>query len=626
VRFFALILSAVILTPAFAETQTMAAPDIESFLDGLMPLQLQREDIAGAVILVVKDGKILFSKGYGYSDVAKKAPVVPDGTLFRPGSISKLFTWTSIMQLVEQHKLDLDRDVNDYLDFKIPATYPQPITLRNIMTHTPGFEEAIKNLFIADAQHLKPLGDYLKAALPERVYPPGTTPAYSNYATALAGYIVQRTSGEPFEDYVEHHIFQPLGMTHTTFRQPLPEALRPMMSNGYQVASKPAKSFEIVQAFPAGSVSTTATDMARFMIAHLQDGRFENVQILQPETARLMHSAQFGAVPPLNSMALGFYEESRNGQRIIGHGGDTGWFHSDLHLIPAAGLGFFVSYNSAGKGEISPRTALWDQFLDRYFPYRVPDAISPPTSAQDAGQVAGSYLVSRRPVTSVVSFISAASVTRVKVNPDGTISMGDRELNGQPKHFREVAPFVFRNVNGQDRVAFVKDPAGGMRMGVDYPFMVFDKAPWNESWMFNNVLIFGSLGILALTVVLWPIAAMARWHYGRPLKIAGGSRVLVRIVCLIDVAFAGLWLWMLSSSGDVGQLTDARDPMFRMAQVIGCIGVIGTIFALYDGWTALRDSNRWWWNRVHGVGIALACVGFSWFLFHWHMLSFSLKY
>ena len=319
-----------------------------------MPLQLQRENIAGAVIVVVKDGQVLFSKGYGYSDVALHKPVVPDATLFRPGSISKLFTWTSVMQLVEQNKLDLDRDVNGYLDFKIPATYPQPITLRHIMTHTAGFEEAIKNLFVPEAKDLKPLGEYLRTSIPGRVSPPGTTPAYSNYATALAGYIVQRTSGEAYDDYVERHIFQPLGMAHTTMRQPLPDALKPLMSQGYTVASKPPKPFEFVQAWPAGSASVTATDMAKFMIAHLQDGQYQNVRILQPETARLMHSAQFAAVPPLNSMALGFYEETRNGQRIIGHGGDTVCFHSDLHLLPAAGVGFFVSYNSAGKGETNP--------------------------------------------------------------------------------------------------------------------------------------------------------------------------------------------------------------------------------------------------------------------------------
>ena len=359
---------------AQAPAQNMTAADVEAFLDGVMPLQIEREDIAGAVIVVVKDGKILFTKGYGFSDVAKRTPVTPDATLFRPGSISKLFTWTSIMQLVEQKKLDLDRDVNDYLDFKIPATYPKPITLRNIMTHTPGFEEVIKDLIITDQKRLVPLGDYIKASLPNRVYPPGTIPAYSNYATAMAGYILQRVSGEPFRRLRGAPYPAAAGHVAHDVRQPLPPALQPLMSKGYAVASKPPKPFEFVQAWPAGSSSLTATDIAKFMIMHLQDGKYENVQILQPETARLMHSAQFVAVPPMNSMCLGFYEESRNGQRIIGHGGDTGWFHSDLHLIPAANIGFFVSYNSAGKGQINPRGAVWEKFLDRYFPYQVPDA------------------------------------------------------------------------------------------------------------------------------------------------------------------------------------------------------------------------------------------------------------
>ena len=248
----------------------MTAADIESFLDGLVPLQLEQSDIAGATIAVVKDGKVLFAKGYGYADVQKKKPVSPQDTLFRPGSISKLFTWTAIMQLFEQGKLDLDRDVNDYLDFKIPEAFGKPITLKNIMTHTPGFEEQVKDL-ISTTPVSPNLGDYLKRHIPGRIYPPGTVPAYSNYATAVAGYIVQRVSGRPFEDYIAENIFKPLNMTHSTFAQPLPAELTPLMSSGYQLASDPAQKFEIVNPFPAGSLSSSASDMALFMLAHLQD-------------------------------------------------------------------------------------------------------------------------------------------------------------------------------------------------------------------------------------------------------------------------------------------------------------------------------------------------------------------
>jgi CubicO group peptidase (beta-lactamase class C family) len=155
------------------------------------------------------------------------------------------------MQLVEQGKLDLDRNVNDYLDFKIPDTYPKPITLRNIMTHTSGLEETVQELFVGEASDLKPFDIYLKEHLPTRIFPPGTTPAYSNYATTIAGYIVQRVSGQPFDDYIEQHILKPLNMNHSTFRQPLPDSLKPMMSNGYEVASQPAKPFEFVEAAPA---------------------------------------------------------------------------------------------------------------------------------------------------------------------------------------------------------------------------------------------------------------------------------------------------------------------------------------------------------------------------------------
>jgi len=611
--------------------QTLTAPDVEAFLDGVMPLQLQREDIAGAVVVIVKDGQILFAKGYGYSDVAKRTPVTPDGTLFRPGSISKLFTWTSIMQLVEQKKLDLDRDVNDYLDFKIPATYPEPINLRNIMTHTPGFEEAEKDLFVADVKDLKPLDEYLQLRLPVRVYPPGTTPAYSNYATALAGYIVQRVSGEAYIDYVERHILQPLGMTHTTFRQPLPDVLKPLMSSGYIVASKPPKPFEVVQAWPAGSSSVAGADIARFMIAHLQDGQYEGVRILAPETARLMHSAQFAAIAPLNAMALGFYEETRNGQRIIGHGGDTVCFHSDLHLILAANVGFFVSYNSAGKGEISPRSAVWEQFLDRYFPYRAADVAEPGTHAEDVRQISGSYLASRRSVTTVLAFLSALGVPRVSVNADGTISTIFRDLSGHPKRYREIGPLLFREVNGQDRLAFKKDASGRMIMAFDAaPPFVFAGVPWYESGTFNNILIYGSLAVLGLTVVLWPVGALVRWHYARPLRLDPGDgriRRLVRIVCVLDVAFALAWIVMVSVvGGDPAKLNDSLDPLIRLVQVVGLLGMIGTIVTVFDGLIALGDKSRWWASRLGAVAIAIACIGFSWFVYHWHMLHLSLNF
>jgi CubicO group peptidase (beta-lactamase class C family) len=406
----------------------LTADDLGAFLDGFMPQEIEHADIAGAVIAVVKDGKLLFAKGYGYSDVAKKAPVSPETTLFRPGSISKLFTWTSVMQQVELGKLDLDRDVNDYLDFKIPPAFDKPITLRNIMTHTTGFEETAKNLFVDSAEELRPTGEYLRVHMPARIFPPGATPAYSNYATTVAAYIVERVSGQNFNDYVEEHIFKPLNMTHATFRQPLPDALKPDMSNGYVLGSGEPKHFEYVQVAPAGSLSASAVDMTHFMIAHLQNGRYGDAQILKPETAIRMHARQQGVWPPsMNAMCLGFYEQWLDGHRSIGHGGDTISFHSNLHLILDANVGLFVSYNSPGRAEIDSRGLLFNKFMERYFPPPSSNEPTLATAAQDAAVVAGSYEVSRRFQTNVLAITTVLGETKVTVNPkDNTISMGGK--------------------------------------------------------------------------------------------------------------------------------------------------------------------------------------------------------
>ena len=180
--------------------------DLEAFFDALLPSQLENRDVAGAVIAVIKDNNVLFARGYGYADFAAKKRVVAEQTLFRLGSISKVFTATAVMQLVEQGKLDLDRDVSNYLDFPIPKTYPEPITLRHLLTHTSGFEDVAKYLFAPSADEMRPLRDYLIAAMPQRIFRPGTIPSYSNYGFALAGYIVERASGQSLEDYISAHI------------------------------------------------------------------------------------------------------------------------------------------------------------------------------------------------------------------------------------------------------------------------------------------------------------------------------------------------------------------------------------------------------------------------------------
>jgi CubicO group peptidase (beta-lactamase class C family) len=386
--------------------------DVESWLDGLVPFALERGDVAGAVVVVVKDGAVLLEKGYGFSDMATRKSVDAERTLFRAGSTSKVFTWTAVMQLVEQGKLDLDADINRYLDFKIPARDGKPITLRNIMTHTAGFEESLKSLVETDPSRLLTLEALVKRWTPERIFPAGSTPAYSNYATALAGYMVQRVSGQPFDDYIDAHIFKPLGMAHSSFRQPLPNALQADMSKGYGLASEASKPYELIAVAPAGALAATGSDMARFMIAHLQDGAYGSNRILKPETAQQMHTTALNMIPPLDRMLLGFYESNYNGHRVIAHGGDTQWFHSDLNLFIDDQVGLFMSVNSVGKeGAAGPiRDALFREFSDRYFPGPTATGdVNLEIATGHAHLMSGRYESSRRPQSSFFSIIYGMS-------------------------------------------------------------------------------------------------------------------------------------------------------------------------------------------------------------------------
>jgi CubicO group peptidase (beta-lactamase class C family) len=609
--------------------------DVSAFVDGIVPLEIERGDIAGAVVTIVKDGKVFFARGYGHSDLGKKQPVSPQETMFRVGSVSKLFTWTSVMQLQEQGKIDLDRDVNDYLDFRIPEALSRPLTIRNLMTHTPGFEEAEKDLFGPAGAPMMSLRDYVISHVPRQIYPPGTVPAYSNYGAALAGYIVQRVSGRPFDDYVAESIFKPLEMTHSTFDQPPPGPLKPFMSQGYLRASGGSKPFEMVVAFPAGSLASSGIDMAHFMIAHLEDGQYGSARILQPETARLMHTRQFGMDPSVDGICLGFYEQTRNGHRIISHAGDTGQFHTDLHLMADQKLGFFVSYNSLGRTEFNAgtaRAALWDKFLDRYYPYTPPPATVPATAMGDARLVIGSYISSRRSQTNLfftLALLNEASVHSPK--NDGTLVIdGVNDLDGLPKQWREISPLRYRDVNGQDEILFKRAADGHFDLLGIFPVFISQSVSGTLSKKFLTPVIIVSVSLIALAVLFWPFGALLRRHYKQPLHFEPGFRrlrLLVKFVCILDLLFVlSLVLIVSKISKDFGLLNAHLDPLIHLTQVVGLLGVLGCFPTLYYAFRAWRAAGKTILVKLCDTFVALGCVGFAWILWISHLLNFNLHY
>jgi len=614
----------------------LTADDVSAYLDGFMPYALARGNIAGAVVVVVKDGQPLFEKGYGVSDVKTGAPVDPATTLFRPGSVSKLFTWTAVMQLVAAGKIDLDRDVNAYLDFKIPPAFGKPITMRDLMTHTPGFSDAAKDLLTTDPKKVKSLEASLKSAIPARIFPPFTTSAYSNYGAALAGYIVQRLSGEPFADYIQNHIFTPLGMTHSTFVAPLPAGWARNMSKGYLVATGPAQPFEFVAASPAGALTATGADMGTFMIAQLQNGQYQGRQILDAKTAELMHSPQFQPVPPLPAMDLGFYQEPGNGHRVIGHAGDTTAFHSDLHLYLDDGVGLYISMNSLGSAGAAEyvRGALFRGFTDRYFPAPAEHLATWANAVRDGRTLTGYYIWNRRSDSGWLRLASyLLGQAKITSDKDGVVTVSTfRGANGAPKHWREVGPFVYQEIGGESRMAALV--RGGKVVSVatdDFPpVMALQPTPASMSAAWNLPLFIATLVILALTVILWPLIAVVRWRYKQRFALAGRAAWLyraVRVVALIDLIFLLSWFALVAAAEvDLAFLSSGVDWLLRLMQLVGLIGVIGALAAVANVVVVVGDRSRSWWAKLSSVLIAIACLATVWFAFSEHLITLGLAY
>ncbi len=593
--------------------------ELEAFIDGMMAAHMPSRNIPAATIAVVKDGELFFAKGYGYADREKRIPVVADKTLFRPGSTSKLFTWTAVMQLAERGQLDLDADVNTYLTtFQIPDTFPEPITMKHLLTHTAGFEDgALGYLIVKDQDKLISMREALVAHMPERVRPPGTWSSYSNWGTALAGLIVEEISGMSFPEYIEKNIFEPLQMNHSTFREPLPENLAPDMAVGYKRKNglyEPGY-FEFISDFgPAGALSSTAVDMSHFMIAHLQLGRFGDRRILEEETARQMHSLLFTADPRLPGMAYGFYQEDIHGQPIVAHAGDTMFFHSDLALLTQQNVGVFVSYVTNGG---HARMELMDAFVARYFPNEEPPLPEPPEDFAERGKkFAGEFRFIRHNWSDLERLLSMPSVIKVAVMPDGTLMTGG--IFEEPWRWVEIGPNLFHQIDGGLTLAFIEDSDGALNHFVfsAFPFMPAYRLAWYQAPTFNYVL----LGV-ALLLCVTTLVSFFRHRKSRkedPSRARWAMR-LAALVSAVTLTFVVAVTIIVSSAGE--SLFSGFPPALTAALMLPILASILTLGVVVFAALAWKKGFWTWFRRVHYTLFAVFAVGLVWFYWYWNVLG-----
>ncbi len=587
--------------------------EIEAFLDHV--LQQDSAAFSAAAFVMVKDSTILFQKGYGYSDREKQQPVVPDQTVFYAASISKLFVATAVMQLVESGRLRLDEDLNHYLKkFQVVSPYPQPVTMAQLLTHTGGIDERWLGALARPNTPVPALEDYFTQHPPRCATPPGEQINYSNHGMALAGYIVEAVSGKHFDEYVEQKIFQPLGMLHSSFRQPLPAAL---------AADLPNEAPTIIP-YPAGSLTMTTTDMAAFMIAQLNGGRLGNQRILQEATISEMHRQHFSPHPQIPGVAYGFFESIANGRRALYHTGDRG-HHALLYLLPNEHVGFYFVCIAPEEKGIALREKLTQAFLDHYYPAKEKFVLPPPPA--DFQQRAQRFTGLSRPTsfsrTTIAKLPALMADFRITDNGNGTLTA---HPPWGPMKMVEVAPLLFRIEDGA-YMAFREDPNDNLSHfvvagGIGDPSTA-ERIPWYESGALHlRLAIFGFVTFI-LRWVIWPIrnfiqrlrqktsaleSKMPRLGW----QISGWVSGLIILCPLLMLG------WALTKPWPVFGVPPILIIVLSVILLATGLGLVLPVFAV------LAWKNKYWsiTRRIHFSVIAITALLMLPWLYYWNLLGF----
>jgi CubicO group peptidase (beta-lactamase class C family) len=599
--------------------------DLEAFFDGIIPLQLERSDVGGATVLVMRGSETLLLKGYGFSDLKAARLVDPEAAMFRLASISKLFTWTAAMQLVEQGKLDLDADVSRYLDFAIRGA--GPITLRNLMTHTTGFEEVVRDIIVTDPKKYLALREFLVQNQPNRLFAPGTVPEYSNYAVGLGSYIVQRVSGERFEDYVATHIFAPLGMTHSTFYQPPPKALQELPSQGYPSSTRDAAiGFELFSPAGAGGISSSAADMGRFGQMLLNGGELDGQRILKQDSLSEMWKPQFRANDQLPPIGLGFYQAWRNDLKWIGHQGDLVAFHSLFFVEPQQKLVLFISYNSAGSAA-KTRPELLNAFSDRYFPSELHQPFIA-TATSRLKDIEGTYQATRRADSTILKLFALFGQSHAKLDEDGVLHIDkSKDLRGHPFGWKPIGPDLWQQVDDQGKLFAIRAADGRIeRLAGSFAAAQLQRVSWYE----RDKFVYLSLGICLMVgiCVLFNVGLrLARRYIFRSSQpVAQPGRVALSALPKATIIY---WLLLLTSlavlfsrfDDDALPPTSSWDKWFLVGDVLFVIAIVMSLFTLLSAVGIWRRPATSRISQVKFTLVALACYYFSWFAVHWHLVT-----
>lgn len=589
---------------------------VEKYVDTYLKRAMAEKKLVGVTVSVVHGGKKIFSKGYGYADLKARRRVSSSDSIFMIGSVTKLFTATATMQLLESNRLKLDRDVGNYLDFSFPRYSRQPITMHHLMTHTAGFEESFLG-FVGTRAEILPLGQMLKRTMPHVriVREPGAASSYSNHGVSLEGYVVERAAGLPYHNYINDKILLPLGMNSSTAQEPIKESWRQRLARGYSFDDGKYVLLpeDIVNHGPSGSIASTADDMAWFMLAHLGQGRIGDRVILKPESAALMHKCHYRAHPLIQGCsAYAFQKSLIAGNPVIEHNGGTFNFASNLVLVPEENFGIFLSVNSPDDGNVTAELpkAIIDYFMGKV-PAPAPLGLLP--YADNLVDYEGYYTPMRRLYG---GWLKISGIGAAKVSRSGPTSLN---VEGSDTKWYQVGKGAFRS---RDKAAegvtltFTRDGSGkviGASLGDG-----FDKVPFYATQAF-------ALPVLSAFFGMAVIFAIYAFFARKTVFAAVGGVRHIRRSFGGGLSFFVLGLGVIAAVSVNEKLAFGYAPpliahaMIWMFNLAALCFMFGTIKALAQwrnpSWSMLGRT-------ITGVVIAVIAA-MIWFLWTWDLIGLS---
>lgn len=610
---------------------------LKAYIDGVVTGYMQRDNLAGVTISIVQNNEVLYTQGYGASNLKKHSPVSPSETLFRIGSISKTFVWTALMQLQEAGKLSLDDTVNQHLpsELQLPTDdFENPILISHLMNHTLGYEDnALGHLFVIDETKQSSLKQYLINHRPAQVREAGASSSYSNYGASLAGFIVEHVSGQDFDSYVEDHIFTPLGMNNSSFREPyaprpdMPTPINPELAENFSTGFAKdngrltAQAFEFIQQVgPAGAMSSTALDMSKFMQAHLNYGEYENVRILEEQTAKTMQQPSFRSTELSNGFAHGFIEYSLpDGYRGIGHGGATLYFISNMVLVPELGLGIFISSNTNMGFKLAYE--LPGLVVERFFTDSAETtAESAKPNDQDLSRFMGNYLTDRHSYEELEKILALfEGFLYVDISSDGYLTTSNQLGTTS---WAQLSPLHFKEVDGYKKLAFGEDEDGNItHLYDDFGVAAATKVGFLRSpqW-FGLIFLFTFLASLGAVIGAW---LRRNRHVNESLNESVASR-LAATLSFVWLLFFVFFFIALAKMAELQELNVFSFPptSMKVALAIALVALILTLLNLPSFFVIWRDGNWPTWRRIRHSFVIIFSFSFVLTLYHWNLIGF----